>query len=97
MEPLVKTIEVPCDQERAFTVFLDMGSWWPTGRFATSALAGQTVQALRVDARPGGQIVEFSSDGKQLGAVADMVQRGYRQAWVIIFEEAYKAACSARA
>ena len=43
LEPLVKTIEVPCSQKKAFTVF----------------------------------------------------QGGYRQAWVVIFEGAYKAACEA--
>lgn len=65
MEPLVKTIEVPCSQEKAFTVFLDMGSWWPKDRFATSVMRGQTVKALRVDAREGGQIVEVGSDGQE--------------------------------
>ncbi len=150
MEPLVKTIEVPCNQEKAFTVFMDMGSWWPTDKFATSVMRGHTVKALRVDAREGGQIVEVGSDGHEqlwgtiktydpyshlnmdfhvphpseknpgfstvevrftalgkdrtrveltqsnweaLGDVAKMVQGGYRQAWVMIFEGAYKAAC----
>lgn len=62
IEPLVKTVEVPCSQEQAFTVFMDMDSWWPKDRFATSVMRGQTVKALRVDAREGGQIVEVSSD-----------------------------------
>src|SRR5205814_406938 len=61
LEPLVKTIEVPCDQKKAFTVFLDMGSWWPKDRFATSVMRGQTVKALRVDAREGGRIVEVGT------------------------------------
>ena len=150
MEPLVKTIEVPCNQKKAFTVFMDMGSWWPKDKFATSVMRGQTVKALRVDAREGGQIIEVGSDGHEqlwgtiktydpygylnmdfhiphpseknpgfstvevrftavgddrtrvelkqsnweaLGDVAKMVQGGYRQAWVMIFEGAYKAAC----
>ena len=150
MEPLVKTIEVPCDQKTAFTTFLDKGSWWPTQKFATSVMRGQTVTALRVDAREGGRIVEVGSDNREqlwgtikiydpyrylkmdfhiphpseknpgfstvevrftalggdrtrveltqsnweaLGDVAKMVQGGYRQAWVMIFEGAYKAAC----
>jgi uncharacterized protein YndB with AHSA1/START domain len=148
--PLVKTIEVPCNQKKAFTVFLDMGSWWPTDKFATAVMRGNTVKALRVDAREGGRIVEVGSDGHEqlwgtiktydpygylrldfhiphpsekepgfstvevrftalddnrtrveltqsnweaLGDVAQMVQGGYRQAWVAIFEGAYKAAC----
>jgi hypothetical protein len=150
LEPLVKSIEVPCSQEQAFTVFLDMGSWWPTDRFATSVMRGERVAALRVDAREGGRIVEVASDGRQqlwgtirtcdpygylkmdfhiphpseenpgfstvevrftplgdtrtrveltqsnweaLGDVAKMVQGGYRQAWVMIFEGAYGTAC----
>ena len=152
MEPLVKTIEVACSQEKAFTVFMDMGSWWPVHKFATSTMRGQTVTALRVDAREGGQIVEVGSDNREqiwgtiktydpyrylnmdfhiphpseknpgfstvevrftpmgddrtrvelkqsnwerLGDVAKMVQGGYGQAWVMIFEGAYKAACVA--
>ena len=50
-EPLVKTIDVPCDQKQAFTVFLEMGRWWPTNRFATSAMRGQSVKTIRVDAK----------------------------------------------
>jgi uncharacterized protein YndB with AHSA1/START domain len=151
LEPLVKTIEVPCNQKLAFTVFLEMESWWPTNKFATSVMSGQSVQALRVDAREGGQIVEVGTDGQEhvwgtirtydpygylkldfhvphpseknpgfstvevrfttlgddrtrveltqsnweaLGDVATIVQGGYRQAWVLIFEGAYKAACA---
>lgn len=65
LEPLTKTIEVPCNQEKAFTVFLDLASWWPTERFATSVMRGQSVKALRVDARAGGQIVEVASDDQE--------------------------------
>ena len=150
MEPLVKTIEVPCNQKQAFTVFMDLNSWWPTQKFATSVMRGQAVKAVRVDAREGGQIVEVGSDNQEtlwgtirtydpyrylkmdfhiphpseqkpgfttvevrftalsddrtrveltqsnweaLGDVAKMVHGGYRQAWVMIFEGAYKAAC----
>lgn len=149
-EPLVKTIEVPCDQKKAFAVFMEMGSWWPTNRFATSVMRGQTVKQLRVDANVGGRIVEVSSDGHEhewgtikaydppkyvnmdfhvphpsekkpgfstvevrftalgkdktqveltqsnwegLGDAAAHSQQGYRQAWNMIFEQAYKAAC----
>lgn len=150
MEPLVKTIEVPCGQETAFTVFLEMGSWWPVNRFATSVMRGASVREIRVDAREGGRIVEVASDGREhlwgtittyaphhtlvmdfhvphpseddpgfstvevrftplegdrtrveltqsnweaLGDVAEQVQQGYRQAWVMIFEGAYLEAC----
>src|SRR6266542_461210 len=65
LEPLVKTIEVPCNLKKAFTVFMDMGSWWPTNKVATSVMRGQTVKALRVDAKEGGRIVEVGSDGNE--------------------------------
>lgn len=153
-QPLVKTVEVPCSQETAFTVFMDIGSWWPKDKFATSLMRGLTVKALRVDAREGGRIVEVGSDDHEhvwgtirtydpygylsmdfhvphpseknpgfstvevrfialsddrtrvelkqsnweaLGDMAEMAQRGYSQAWVVIFEGAYKAACGTRA
>lgn len=65
IEPLVKTVEVPCGQETAFGVFLDMGAWWPKDRFATSVMRGQSVQELRVEAREGGRILEVASDGQE--------------------------------
>ena len=34
------------------------------------------------------------SNWETLGDVAKMVQGGYRQAWVMIFEGAYRVACS---
>lgn len=150
MEPLVKTIEVPCGQEAAFNVFLEMGSWWPVNRFATSVMRGASVREIRVEAREGGRIVEVASDGREhlwgtittyaphdalvmdfhvphpseadpgfstvevrftvlgadrtrveltqsnwegLGDVAEQVQQGYSQAWIVIFEGAYLEAC----
>lgn len=67
LEPIVKTIEVPCNQETAFKVFInEMGSWWPFERFSQSVMRGQTVSSLRVDARQGGRIVEVSSDDTEV-------------------------------
>ncbi len=65
-DPIVRTIEVPCSQEKAFTVFVsEMHSWWPLGRFTVSAMAGAPAQTVRVDARPGGEIVEVGPDGRE--------------------------------
>ena len=151
LEPLVRTIEVPCGQEHAFNTFVDLASWWPTDRFATAKMRGATVAELKVDAVEGGQIAEIGSDGQTtvwgtfkrydpfsylnldfhiphpseekpgfttvevrfkvldddrteveltqsnweaLGDVAAMVQGGYGQAWTLIFEGAYSAACT---
>lgn len=66
LDPIVKEIEVPCDQRTAFDVFVqDMATWWPFERFSVSALGGGTVKALRVEAREGGAIIEMGEDGRE--------------------------------
>ena len=65
LEPLTRTIRVPCSQKRAFDTFLAMQSWWPLGKFTTSAIGGGTVRSLTLDPRVGGQIVETASDGRE--------------------------------
>ena len=63
LEPIIRTIEVPCDQEKAFTIFIhEMDSWWPMGKFTTTAFSGKAAAAIRVDAKEGGEIVEVSPD-----------------------------------
>lgn len=64
LDPIVKTIEVPCSQERAFEVFLnEMDSWWPLGKFTISAMRGAPAKAIRVEAKQSGKIVEIGPDG----------------------------------
>ncbi len=66
ISPLVKTIEVPCDQQTAFDVFIkEMDSWWPLSRFTVSAMAGGVARAIRVEPRVGGTIVEVGNDGTE--------------------------------
>ena len=67
LEPLIKTIEVPCSQEKAFRVFInEMDTWWPLGQFTTSAMSsGQPADAIRVDATPGGKIIEVWPNGTE--------------------------------
>src|SRR5690242_5019040 len=66
LAPIVKTIEVPCSQEKAFTVFLnEMDSWWPLGKFTVSAYGGTPAQAIRVEAKQGGKIVEIGPSGTE--------------------------------
>jgi hypothetical protein len=66
LDPIVRSIEVPCSQAEAFSVFIDdMPSWWPLARFSNSAYAKATPRELRVDARQGGKIVEVSHDGTE--------------------------------
>jgi hypothetical protein len=64
LEPIVTTIEVPCSQERAFSVFVnDMPAWWPLDKRSMSLKdGGSPAKSLRVEARQGGQIVETGHD-----------------------------------
>ncbi len=66
LDPIVKRIEVPCNQEKAFNIFVnEMKSWWPVDKFATSAMAGSSVEDIRVEAKEGGTIAEVSADGTE--------------------------------
>src|SRR6266702_978541 len=120
LDPIIKTIEVPCSQAKAFDVFLnEMDSWWPPG---TESLWGtiksyQPHDFVSMDfhfAPPGEKVdartlveVRFTAIGNQrtrvvltqsnweaFGEKAAMLRdRGYGQAWVAIFEGAFKSAC----
>jgi uncharacterized protein YndB with AHSA1/START domain len=66
LEPIVKTIEVPCGQAQAFDVFVrDMGSWWPLAKFTVSAMGGAPAKAIRVEPKQGGTIVEIGPDDSE--------------------------------
>lgn len=64
LDPIIKTIEVPCSQEKAFGVFVtEMGSWWPLDKRSMSLMkGGKPAKSLRVDAKHGGKIVEIGHD-----------------------------------
>ena len=66
LDPIVKTIEVPCSQAEAFDVFVgEMGSWWPLGKFTVSAMGGRPAKTIRVEAKQGGTIVEIGPDDNE--------------------------------
>jgi uncharacterized protein YndB with AHSA1/START domain len=66
LDPLIKTIEVPCAPDMAFRVFIEeMDSWWPKAKFTTSAMAGAPAKEIRVGPRVGGQIMEIMTDGSE--------------------------------
>lgn len=66
LDPIIKTIEVSCNQERAFEVFLnEMDSWWPLGKFTISAMRGAPAKAIRVEAKQGGKILEIGPNGTE--------------------------------
>lgn len=67
LAPIVRTIEVPCGQKEAFQIFVhEMDRWWPLGQYTTSAMTGRPARAIRVEARPGGAIVEIAADGTEI-------------------------------
>ena len=68
LDPIIKTIEVPCSQEKAFGVFVnEMGSWWPLDKRSMSLMSGdrKPARSLRIEAKQGGQIVETGHDGTE--------------------------------
>ena len=66
VDPIVKTIEVLCNQEKAFRVFVnDMNSWWPLGKYSVSALRGEVARSMRIEPKQGGKIVETGPDGTE--------------------------------
>ena len=66
LDPITKTIEVLCSQQKAFRVFVEeMDTWWPLGKFTVSAMGGKPAKAIRVEAKPGGRIVEIGADGAE--------------------------------
>ena len=66
LDPIYKTIEVPCGQEKAFRVFInEMDTWWPLGKFTVSAMGGKAARAIRVEAKSGGRIIEIGADGAE--------------------------------
>ncbi len=64
LDPIIKTIEVPCSQEKAFRVFVsDMGSWWPLDKRSMSMMNnGKPAKSLRIEPKQGGKIVEIGHD-----------------------------------
>ncbi len=63
LDPLISSIEVPCDQRSAFEIFTsDMATWWPLDKRSMSAFHQQSPKALVVDAQAGGRIVEIGFD-----------------------------------
>ena len=63
LDPIIKTIDVPCSQEKAFEVFVsEMGSWWPLDKRSMSMHDGKPAKSLRIEPKQGGKIVEIGHD-----------------------------------
>ena len=68
LPPIIRTIEVPCSQARAFDIFVTgMPGWWPLDQRSMSLMwnGGRAAAELNVEPRLGGRIVELSPDGDE--------------------------------
>ena len=66
LDPVVKTIVVPCPQKRAFETFVDMPKWWPLEKRSMSLMwAKAPAKSLTVEAKEGGRIMELAADDKE--------------------------------
>ena len=63
LEPVIKTIDVPCNQEQAFNVFIEeITTWWPLDKNSVSAMGGGVAKAVSIEPKVGGKIVEIGHD-----------------------------------
>lgn len=63
LEPIVKTIVVPCDQARAFETFVaQVASWWPMDKNSVSAMNGGVAKKVVIEQREGGKVYEIGHD-----------------------------------
>ncbi len=64
LEPISKTIDVPCDAAQAFDVFVSrIAVWWPKDGHAVSASVGMAALSVTIEPRIGGAVYETMWDG----------------------------------
>ena len=60
--PIVKTIDIRCDPQRAFELFsARMGDWWPAGH----SIGASPIKAVVIEPRAGGRWFERGEDGAE--------------------------------
>lgn len=63
LDPIVKTIEVPCSPEKAFDTFVNqVSNWWPLGKNSVSAMNGHVAKKVVIEPRQGGKVYEIGHD-----------------------------------
>lgn len=67
LAPIVKTLDVNADPNRAFDVFTrEFGTWWPARRMAVSPHEkGKPPRSVTMETFPGGRIYETAPDGEE--------------------------------
>ncbi len=64
-DPIVKTVTVPLDPDRAFRLFTEeITDWWPLDTHSLSAQDGDRARNVEVPKTVGEQIVETRPDGR---------------------------------
>jgi len=62
LDPIVKTIEVPCPQQQAFEVFVnEFNTWWPL-KYSVSGMGGDIAKSVSIEPKAGGRIVDIGHD-----------------------------------
>lgn len=60
LEPVVRTLKLPCDPPRAFGAFADeIHAWWP----AAFTASGESVSRVVIESRTGGRVYEVNVNG----------------------------------
>jgi uncharacterized protein YndB with AHSA1/START domain len=65
VDPVVKTIDVPCPPETAFRIFTaDFAAWWPKESHSVSTMSGgQPARSVMLEPGVGGALGEVAHDG----------------------------------
>lgn len=64
IEPVKKSVSVPCDPETAFDIFTaKIETWWPLDGHTVSAMNGKTAKSLILEPMKDGQLYEITADG----------------------------------
>ncbi len=63
-DPIVKTVTVPLDPNRAFRLFTEeIADWWPLDTHSLSAQDGDRARSVEVPKTVGEQVIETRPDG----------------------------------
>ena len=66
LDPIVKTLNLPCAAAHAFDVFVArIATWWPLDGHVASAKFGKPALAVTIEPRVGGAVYETMYDGSR--------------------------------
>ncbi len=66
LDPVTKTIEVPCSQKFAFDTFVNkVDGWWPLDKNSVSAMNGEVARSVAIEPKLGGEVYEIGHDGQR--------------------------------